>query len=146
MALMRWDPFAEIDALHGQLNDLFNDTIHNRHLAPVTDIYTEDDKQIKVEVHLPNFEEDEIDVATHDNALEIKAQHQEKVEDKTKRQYLVKESSSSFYRHIALPKQADEDALKAKFDKGVLTVTVPLKALRKPKKVAIGSGEKKSKK
>lgn len=146
MAIIRWDPFAELDSLHNQLNNMFNDTISNQQLAPITDIYSEDDKQIKVEVHLPNFTENEVDVSVHDHALEIKAQHQEKEEDKKKRQYLVRESSSSFYRHIALPKQADEDAVKAKFTSGVLTVTVPLKELQKPKKVAISGSDKKVKK
>ncbi len=41
----------------------------------------------------------------HDHALEIKAEHYEKDENKKKRQYMVHESSTSFYRLIALPKQ-----------------------------------------
>jgi HSP20 family protein len=102
-------------------------------------VYSEDNKTMVVEAHLPNFTQDEVDVAVHDHALEIKAEHHEKNEDKKKRQYLVRESSSSFYRRIALPKQADEDAIAANFDNGVLRVTVPFKELPQPKRVAISS-------
>lgn len=145
MALMRWDPFAELDSLHGQLNEVFNHNLSqsHAHLSPVIDVYSEDDKQLIVEAHLPNFAEDEITVDIQDHALTIKAEHHEKEEDKKKRQYVVRESSNSFYRRVALPKQADEDAIKAHFEKGVLKVTVPFKELPKPKRVSIGSGNKK---
>ncbi len=144
MALIRWDPFNELNSLHDQMNSLFNQAFGSstQQLLPVTDVYSEDDKQMTVEVHLPNFDEKEVNVDVQDGALVIAAQHEEKEEDK-KKQYLVRESSTSFYRRVALPKQANQDAIKAKFAKGVLKVTVPFKELPKPKKVAIESGEKK---
>lgn len=137
--LTRWDPFQELEDLH---RAVFGD----RPLAgliramnvPTADVYT-DEKKLTAEVHLPNFNEDEIDVSISNNALEIRAEHSEKVEEKKKkeRKYVVKESSSSFYRAIALPKHADEDKIKAEFEKGVLKVEVPFKKLPEPKKVAI---------
>ncbi len=146
MAIMRWDPFTELNALHDQLNNLFSDNFsqsRSLQFAPVTDVYSEDGKQMIIEVHLPNFSEEEVSVDVHDHALEIKAEHHEKEEDKKKRQYLVRESSSSFYRRVALPKQTNEEDIKANFEKGVLKVTVPFKELPKPKRVAIGTNKKK---
>lgn len=143
MALVQWDPFRELNSLHDQMNGLFNQAFgpSASQLLPVTDVYSQDDKALVVEVHLPNFSEADIDVDVQDNSLIISAEHQDKTEEKG-RKYLVRESSSSFYRRVALPKQADQDAVKAHFDKGVLKVTVPFKELPKPKKVAIESGEK----
>jgi HSP20 family protein len=54
----------------------------------------------------------------------------------------VRESHSSFYRSIALPKYADGDNIKAHFRDGVLKVTIPFKELPAPKKVAIEDGKK----
>lgn len=144
MALIRWDPFNELNSLHDQMNTLFNQAFGSsaQQLLPVTDVYSEDNKQMVVEVHLPNFDEKEVNVDVQDGALVIAAQHEEKEEDK-KKQYLVRESSTSFYRRVALPKQANQDAIKAHFAKGVLKVTVPFKELPHPKKVAIESGDKK---
>lgn len=144
MAIVRWDPFGELNSLHDQMNSLFNQAFGSStaQLLPVTDVYSEDDKQMIVEVHLPNFDEKEVNVDVQDGVLVIAAQHDEKDENK-KRQYLVRESSTSFYRRVALPKQADQEHIKAHFAKGVLKVVVPFKELPKPKRVAIENGEKK---
>lgn len=144
MALLRWDPFNELNSLHDQMNTLFNQAFGSstQQLLPVTDVYSEDDKHMIVEIHLPNFDDKEVNVDVQDGALVIAAQHEEREEDK-KKQYLVRESSASFYRRVALPKQADQDHIKAQFAKGVLKVTVPFKELPKPKKVSIESGDKK---
>ena len=63
----------------------------------------------------------------------------EKEEDKGKK-YVVRESSSSYYRRIQLPEQADEDAVTATFESGVLRVTVPFKEVPSPRKVTINRG------
>ena len=144
MALTGWDPFSELNSLHDQMNGLFGQAFgqNTAQLLPVTDVYSQDDKAIIIEIHLPNFTDDEVSVDVQDDALTISAAHEEKEEHKG-RKYLVRESSSSFYRRVALPRQADQDHIEAHFDKGVLKVTVPLKELPKPKKVSIGSGSKK---
>jgi HSP20 family protein len=143
MAIVRWDPFSELNSLHDQMNSLFNHAFgsSDQQLLPVTDVYSENDKEMVVEVHLPNFDEKEVNVDVQDGALVISAEHQEKEESKN-RKYLVRESVSSFYRRVALPKQADQDGIKARFSGGVLKVTVPFRELPKPKKVSITSGEK----
>ena len=87
---------------------------------------------------------DDIDVSVHNGMLEIKGEKHEKAEDKgKKRSYMVHESHASFYRRLALPDYADADHVDAHFDDGVLKVIVPFKELPKPKKIAIGSGNRK---
>lgn len=95
-----------------------------------------------MEAHLPNFEQKDINIEVENGALIISAERHEKDEDKGK-QYVVRESSSSFYRHIALPKRADADQIEANLDDGVLKVSIPLTPLPEPKKVAISSSKKK---
>lgn len=147
MAIIRWDPFAELDSLH-QLNTLFNNSFGQSRpqlSAPTVDIYRDGDKQMVVEAHLPNFKSDDVDVNVRDHALEIKAEHHEKEEDTKQRHYIVRESSNSFYRRIALPREADEPGVTAAFEEGILKVTVPFKELPKSTQIKIGSGNKKKK-
>lgn len=136
--LVRFDPFAGFDTLR---RDLFDDGFLRglRGKIPTTDVYTEDDKQLVVEAHLPNFEEEDITVDIDKGALVIQAERHEQEEDK-KKKYVVRESSSSFFRSIVLPEQADEQQITADFDDGVLKITVPLKEITAPKKIAIGTG------
>lgn len=138
--LVRWDPFAELSALQKQFfGDNLLSPIKGINI-PTTDVYTKDDK-LTVEAHLPNFEQDDINIQVEDGALVISAERHEKEEDKGK-QYVVRESSSSFYRRIALPKRADADKINARLNDGVLKVAVPLTPLPEPKKIAISTKNK----
>lgn len=138
--LVKWDPFAELSALQKQF---FGDDWLSPFKGvnvPTTDVYTTNN-QLVVEAHLPNFEQKDVNIQVEDGALVISAERHEKEEDKAK-QYVVRESSSSFYRRIALPARADPEKIDAHLDDGVLSVTIPLTPLPEPKKIAISSKKK----
>lgn len=139
---MRYDPFAELAALQRQLfDDNWGSSFKNVSL-PTTDVYTNDDKELVVEAHLPHFEEKDVNVEVEHGILTIRAEKHEKEEDKSKK-YVVRESSSSFYRSIHLPERADAEHIAAHLEDGVLKVTVPFKELPTPKKIAISAKAKK---
>lgn len=136
-SLVKWDPFAELATLQKQFfGDDLASAIKGVNI-PTTDVYTKDNNLV-VEAHLPNFEQKDINIEVENGALVISAERHEKEEDKNK-QYVVRESSSSFYRRIALPKRADTDKIQAHLDDGVLKLSVPLEPLPEPKKIAISS-------
>jgi HSP20 family protein len=135
--LTKWDPFAEMRSLQKQFfGDEWGLTFPSTVSLPITDVYTNDDKELVVEAHMPNFNEKDIAIHVENGMLVIQAEKHEKEEDK-KKKYVVRESSSSFYRSIRLPKHADQEAIEADMKDGVLTVTVPFKELPQPKKIAI---------
>ena len=70
---------------------------------------------------------DEKDVKTElENAtLTIRGEKKEEHEEKERHWHRVEHSYGSFYRVIPLPAKVDGGKAKAKFQKGVLTVTVP---------------------
>lgn len=138
--LMRWDPFEEMRTLQRQF---FGDdwSAPLRQQMATTDVYTEDDKQLTVEAHLPHFKEDDVEVDVDRGYLTIRAEKHEKEEDK-KKKYVIRESSSSFYRRVQLPEQADADKVEAQMENGVLRVVVPFKELPAPKKIAIKAKNK----
>lgn len=138
--LIRWDPFAELSSLQKQF---FGDDLMSSFKGvniPTTDVYTKDNSLI-VEAHLPNFEQKDVNIQVDGNALIVSAERHEKEEDKSKK-YVVRESSSSFYRRVALPERADTDKIEAHLDDGVLRVSVPLTPLPEPKKIAVNTKKK----
>lgn len=135
-SLMKFDPFAEMQALQKQFfGDDWMAPVKRLQL-PTTDVFTEDDKQLVVEAHLPHFDQKDIDVHIDRGMLVIQAEKHEQEKDK-KKKYVVRESSSSFYRRIRLPEIADQDSIEAKMKDGVLKVVVPFKELPSPKKIVI---------
>lgn len=138
--LVKWDPFAELTSLQKQFfGDDWTSPVRGVTI-PTTDVFTKDDKLV-IEAHLPNFEQKDISIEVENGTLVISAERHEKEEDKGK-QYVVRESSSSFYRRIAMPKRADSEKIEAHLDEGVLKVSVPLTPLPEPKKIAISAKNK----
>ena len=140
--LVKFDPFAEMDAL--QRHFFNDDTWMPRQMRgvslPTTDVYMDGDNLV-VEAHLPKFEDKDVDISIEHGNLVIQAQRHEKEEDKGKK-YVVRESSSSFYRSVQLPERADTDALEAHLEDGVLKVVVPVTPAPEPKKIAVKAKKK----
>lgn len=140
--LVRFDPFAELSALQKQFfGDDWLTPVRGLNI-PTTDVYTNNNKELVVEAHLPNFTQDDVNIEVENGALVISAERHEKEEDKSKK-YVVRESSSSFYRRIQLPERADADKIKAHLEEGLLKVEIPLTPLPEPKKISVTSGAKK---
>jgi len=136
--LVRYDPFAQLDALQKQF---FGDDLLPPFTGvniPTTDVYTSGDKELIVEAHLPNFEQDDINISIDNDSLVVQAEKHEKEEDKDKK-YVVRESSSSFYRRLQLPERANANNIEAHLDDGVLKVKIPLEPLPEPKKIEVKS-------
>ena len=77
----------------------------------------------EVRAELPGVDPtDDIEVTVHDGRLTIKAERTQTSESNGHSEF----SYGSFARTVALPAGADEDDINATYDRGILTVTVPL--------------------
>lgn len=72
----------------------------------------------------------DVEITVRDGMLTIKAERSEKKESGGRSEF----SYGSFTRTVSLPSGADEDAIKASYDKGILSVSVPLKESETPEK------------
>src|ERR1044072_7072537 len=81
------------------------------------------DGKYRVRAEIPGVDPaKDIDISVNDGLLTIKAERTEKTEQTGRSEF----SYGSLTRTVTLPKGADEDAVKASYDKGILTVTVPV--------------------
>lgn len=105
---------------------------------PNIDVH-EDEKTIKVSAELPGVDEENIDVELHDDILTVSGQKKSETEKKDGEYFHRECSYGSFSRSLSLPSGVDENAVDAKFNNGVLTITVqkPENAERKTKKVPV---------
>lgn len=92
-----------------------------------------------VTAELPGVDENDIDVSIADQTLTISGE--KKSETRTEEDEFVRSERvyGSFSRSMSLPFKAEENAIKANFAKGVLTVTIPKPSdlEHKPKKIAV---------
>ena len=106
--------------------------------APAVDIIETDDAY-ELHADLPGMDGKNIDVKIGKGGLTIKAEKQEKKEEK-KTNYFVRERHlSSVERRFALPEGEDTDRIEASFTQGVLTVKLPKKpeAIKPEKKIDV---------
>ena len=81
------------------------------------------DGYYEVRAELPGVDPtDDIEVTVHDGRLTIKAERTQTGDSNGHSEF----SYGSFVRTVALPAGADEDDINATYDRGILTVTVPL--------------------
>jgi HSP20 family protein len=86
--------------------------------------YVKDGRYV-VRAELPGLDpEKELAVTVSHGILTIKADREEKTEDKHRSEFRY----GSFIRHMTLPAGADEDHIQASYDKGILEITIDLKA------------------
>lgn len=109
------------------LDDFFNDEFFlpsfnsNSHL----DVYQEDNKYV-VEVDLPGYKKEEINMSFNNDLLTIKAEHKEEKKEDTKKYIYRSRSQSMFSRQIRF-NNIDHSNIDAKFEEGVLKVTLPIR-------------------
>jgi len=104
---------------------------------------SENDADFLIEVALPGMEKSDFDVNIEKNLLTISAEKKtENKEDgeKKERKYTRKEFDfTSFKRSFHLPENVNSDDIKASYDKGILSLSLPkvVKEEVKPKTIEI---------
>lgn len=132
---------SEIDRLFNEFTSDFSMVGRwngNGRLAVQLDV-AETDKTLEVTADLPGVNEKDIDISLAGDVLTIKAEKKSDKEEKTKDYHLVERSYGTFERSMMLPFQADAAKIDAKFEKGVLKLTVqkPAEAQKKLQKIEV---------
>ena len=89
------------------------------------------DKAYTVTVEIPGVDEKDVKLEIANDILTIRGEKRQETEEKEKNYYRLERSYGSFQRVLSLPEDIDQDGVKASFNRGVLTVTMPRKALPK---------------
>ena len=116
-----------------------------RMVAPKVDV-KETKTAYVMEMDLPGLTDKDVEISLKDNLLSIssikKAKTEKKEENKEEGEWLIRERSSmEFMRRFTLPNDIDADAVSAKFENGVLEVTIPRKVESAPRTIAINAGK-----
>jgi len=102
----------------------------------------ETDDEIEVTAELPGVPEKDIDVTLEDDVLRIRAEKKSEVEKGEKNWRVLERSYGAFERAIRVPAGIDPEKVNARFENGVLTVTLPKPPSAKSAahKISVGSG------
>lgn len=138
MAIIRWDPFREMTQAQSQLNRLVDQVWGGRQESwlPAVDVFDKKDAVV-LKAELPGMDSDDIQIEVDDNVLTIKGERKFEEEVEDERYYRVERRYGSFQRSIALPQGVLADQIKAGYEDGILTVTVPKAEEQKPRRIQV---------
>jgi HSP20 family protein len=91
---------------------------------PRTDIF-EDEKSVRLVAEIPGVHSEDVKLSLENNVLTIRGEKRQEAEERKEQVHRYERSYGSFERTFALPSTIDPDQIKATYENGVLTVTLP---------------------
>jgi HSP20 family protein len=145
MAVIRWDPFRDMNVLQDRMNRLFEDAGHGWRgsepsattaWSPAVDIF-ETEGEIVVKAELPGMERKDITLSLEKNVLTLKGERRFDKETKEENYHRVERAYGGFSRSFSIPATVDDEKIRADYKDGVLKIILPKKEQLKPKQIQI---------
>jgi HSP20 family protein len=144
--MTRWTP--ESDLMRNPFDRLFNqmlqtawgpqsaEGVSGRAWLPAVDVKeTQDALQFHVE--LPGLKKEDVEITIENNVLTIAGERKFEKETKDENYHRLERSYGAFSRSFTVPTGVRSEQVEAKFENGVLAVTLPKQEESKPRKISI---------
>ena len=121
----RANPFQLMRHLSDEMDRMWRRGDDQSSWRPAMDI-REHNGQLQVHAELPGVNERDVKVAIENEMLVIQGERKREEEKEEQGWYRSERSYGSFYRAIPLPEGAEGDKANARFNNGVLEITMPI--------------------
>lgn len=136
MALVRSDPFRDIDRLFQQLWRGPEGASRASALAMPMDAWRSGDR-FTIELDLPGIDPEAMEMTVEDNVLVVKAERPRQ-QGATDDELLIAERPyGTFTRQVFLGDNLDTEQVEATYQAGVLRLSIPVAAQAKPRRIPI---------
>lgn len=143
MALVRWDPWREIDDMFHRYTRAVGlpRTGSQASLAPgdwspQVDI-AETEKEFVIKAEIPEVKKEDVKVTVENGILTIRGERKQEKEEKGKKFHRIERNYGSFTRSFTLPENVDAANIKAAFKDGMLDLHICKIAEAKPKSIDV---------
>ncbi|HEY9844675.1 MAG TPA: Hsp20/alpha crystallin family protein [Candidatus Caenarcaniphilales bacterium] len=146
MALIRWEPFREVDTLQQEMNQLFNSLApraearaNGNAFMPAAELQeTPDALHLKLEI--PGIEAQDLDVQVMAEAVSVSGER--KSERRTAERGMTRSEFryGKFQRIIPLPAKVQNDQVQADYKDGILHLNLPKAEAEKNKVFKVNLG------
>lgn len=104
--------------------------------VPQVDII-DHDHEVEIRAALPGVKKEDLDVSISDQRITIKTSSKQEKKEEKENYYRREISSGEFQRTLTLPADVDADKADAKFEDGILNVTIPKLEQSKRKSIEV---------
>lgn len=142
-----WPGFGRLSTLRDEIDRLFEAPFSELARAsnllsgwtPALDL-REDKDNFFVKVEVPGMKKEDIEVSLHDGTLSISGERRNDPKFEGAEVYRAERFFGRFQRTLALPRPVATDKIKAQYQDGVLSVTLPKAEEAKPKQIDVQVG------
>jgi HSP20 family protein len=137
--ISRWDPFDDLDDLFKGffLRPMRLETQGEQAMRIKMDV-KEDDKSYTVHAEIPGVKKEDISISIDGNQVSISAEVRKEKEEKQGEKVLRTERYyGRVYRAFSLGQDVDQERAQAKYDNGVLELTLPKKAATATRRLTV---------
>ena len=149
-ALERWvdrrqlTPFRDFSQIQESFDRLFNEFMNLKKtngmqefgFSPSCEI-AEEGKTYVMTFDLPGVKKDQVKVEADNDQITIRAERREEKKNESRKKFISEVYYGTYSRTFTLPSPIDEKKIDAKFENGVLTVTVPRSESAKIKQIPV---------
>jgi HSP20 family protein len=144
MPIVKYAPFADLEDFPAGLR-LFQDSINRlfseesgkaRPWVPAVDIL-ETENELVLKADVPGVEMKDIEIQLENGTLTVKGERKFEEQEKNKGFHRMERSYGAFVRYFTVPETIDAEHVKAAYEAGVLTITLPKKELAKPRAIKV---------
>jgi HSP20 family protein len=147
MALIRWEPVAELNTIQNEMNRLFNNFFDHpaqsgrgngttRRWLPAMDLVETGERYV-LRADLPGLSDGDVNIQLEENVLTVSGERKTERQEQQEGYYRLERAFGSFSRSLTLPDGVNADAIEAHFDRGVLEISIPKPEQKKPRTVQI---------
>ena len=101
-----------------------------------TDV-SEDTNGIQISMELPGVDPDDVRLSLENNILTIRGEKRQQIDQKNERVHRFERTYGTFERTFVLPSTVDPDQIEARYDNGVLLITIPKAERAKPREIRV---------
>lgn len=120
------------------MDEFFNDVVNTNRdsFVPGIDI-SETDNHFLISAELPGMSKEDIDISLDNGRLSISGERKFEKEEEGKTFHRVETRYGSFNRSFQLPDNVDEESINAKYENGLLNITIDKAEDKVKKKIEI---------
>jgi len=142
MEITKWEPMRDMEDFFDRVSrplgwpSRLGELARGMDWAPRVDI-SETDKEFVIKAEVPDINKEDVKVNVENGVLTLSGERKQEKEEKGKKFHRVERYYGSFCRSFALPDNVDEAKIDATFKDGMLTLTIPKTASKKPKAIEV---------
>lgn len=135
MALVRSDPFRDVDRLFQQLA---GGPQQGRQMQMPLDAFRKGDTFL-ITLDLPGVSAESVDLTVEDNVLTIKAERPAPPKSEEVEVLIAERAYGTYVRQVFLGTNLDTEHVEAQYQAGVLTLSIPIAPHAKPRRIQVRS-------